>query len=315
MPSQTLSRRLFVSGLVAAAAIAPVHAQERPLRVVASFSILADLVREVGGPEAQVQSLVGPDADAHVFQPTPADARALAAADLVVVNGLGFEGWIDRLVKTSGYRGSVVVASAGITPRKADDDEGHGHDHGHGAHGEGTDPHAWQDLRNAVRYVANIRDALSSQRPAQAAAIGERAAAYTAKLQALDRDLRTRFAAIPAQRRRILTSHDAFGYFGAAYGVKLLSPQGINTDAEPSAADVAQLIRQIRKGQVSAVFMENISSPRLVERIARESGVTVGGKLYSDALSAPGTEASTYLRLFAYNADAIAAALMGAKVR
>ncbi|MBP6893016.1 MAG: zinc ABC transporter substrate-binding protein [Pseudacidovorax sp.] len=309
MPSLLISRRPFLIGLlaVAAGASSAVHAQEKPLQVVASFSILADMVRQVGGPDVQVQALVGPNADAHVFQPTPADARALAAADLVVVNGLGFEGWIDRLVKTSGYRGSVVVASAGVTPRKADDDEAeHGHDHGHG---EGTDPHAWQDLRNAVRYVANIRDALAQLRPAHAAAIGERAAAYTAKLQALDREVRARFAAIPAQRRRILTSHDAFGYFGAAYGVTLLSPQGINTDAEPSAAGVAQLIRQIRKGQVSAVFMENISSPRLVERIARESGVAVGGKLYSDALSAPGTEAASYLQLFRFNADAIATAL------
>ncbi|WP_295547214.1 zinc ABC transporter substrate-binding protein [uncultured Pseudacidovorax sp.] len=313
MPS-LIARRPFLTGLLAIAALAnsAAQAQDKPLRIVASFSILADMVREVGGPDVQVQALVGPNADAHVFQPTPADARALAAADLVVVNGLGFEGWIDRLVKTSGYRGSVVVASAGVTPRKADDDEaGHGHDHGHG---EGTDPHAWQDLRNAVRYVANIRDALAQLRPAHAAAIGERAAVYSAKLQTLDREVRARFATIPAQRRRILTSHDAFGYFGAAYGVTLLSPQGLNTDAEPSAAGVAQLIRQIRKGQVSAVFMENISSPRLVERIARESGVAVGGRLYSDALSAPGTEAGSYLQLFRFNAEAIATALT-AKVR
>lgn len=273
-----------------------------PLRVVASFSILADLVREVGGADVQVHSLVGADADAHVFQPSPADTRQVAAAELVVVNGLGFEGWLDRLVRASGYRGPVVVASEGVAARPAAQAHGHGHRHG-------RDPHAWQDLRNTVRYVANLRDALARARPAQAQAFAQRAEAYTARLLALDREVRARFDAMPRAQRRVLTSHDAFGYFGAAYGVDLLAPQGVDTDAEASAATVARLITQIRQRQVRAVFLENISNPRLVERIAREAGVAVGGRLYSDALSAPGGEAATYLQMFAHNARTIAAAL------
>ncbi len=309
LPSST-RRRLLLAACGAACAAAA-HAQPAaPLRVVASFSILADMAREVGGPDVDVHALVGPDADAHVFQPTPADTRRVAAAELVVVNGLGFEGWIDRLVRASGYRGPVLVASAGITPRKAGAAHIHGHGHGH-AHGD--DPHAWQDLRLAQQYVANLRDGFARARPAQAAAFAQRAEAYTARLQALDVQVRARMDAIPRTQRRVLTSHDAFGYFGAAYGVDLVAPQGVDTDAEASAATVARLITQIRQRQVRAVFMENISNPRLVERIAREAGVTVGGRLYSDALSGPDGSAPTYLRLMAHNAHAIAAALESAR--
>ena len=296
----------------AALCMVPAHAQPiAPLRVVATFSILADMARAVGGDDVQVQSLVGPDADAHVFQPTPAHTRQLAQANLVVVNGLGFEGWIDRLVRASGYRGPVVVASTGVEPRKTSGN-GHGHGHSHGTEPD-RDPHAWQDLRHAQRYVANLREAFARARPAQAAAFAQRAQAYTERLVALDREVRARLDAVPRAQRRVLTSHDAFGYFGAAYGVDVLAPQGVNTDADASAAAVAQLITQIRARRVRAVFMENISNPRLVERIAREAGVVVGGRLYSDALSKPGGEAGTYLELFAHNARTIAAALEAAR--
>jgi zinc/manganese transport system substrate-binding protein len=265
-----------------------------PLRVVASFSILADMLREIGGAAVQVSALVGPDADAHVFEPRPADARQLAQADLVVVNGLGFEGWIDRLVHTSGYRGPVVVASQAVVPRRL---------------GAAPDPHAWQDLGHAQRYVQTLADALAAARPAQAALFRARAAQYGARLAALDAEIRRTLAAVPRERRRIITSHDAFGYFAAAYGIEFLAAQGRNTDSEPSAADVARLIDQIRAQRVAAVFVENISDPRLVERIAREGRVRVGGRLYSDALSPPGTEADTYLKMFAHNAQAILVAL------
>lgn len=265
-----------------------------PLRVVASFSILADMVKTIGGDEVEVAMLVGPDADAHVFQPSPANARTLANADLVVVNGLGFEGWIDRLVKASGYRGPIVVASKGVVARRLE-----------GA----ADPHAWQDLANGERYVANLRDGLVQARPASASAFERRAAAYLASLQALDRDVHARFDAIPKQHRRIITSHDAFGYFGAAYGVEFLAPLGMSTDSEPSAAEVARLIEQVRHQEVRAIFVENITDPRLMQRIAKEAGVAVGGRLYSDALSPPGTEADTYLKFFAHNAASIAGAL------
>ncbi len=264
------------------------------LRVVASFSILADIAKQVGGSDVEVTALVGPNSDAHVFQPSPADARSLADADLVLVNGLGFEGWMDRLVSASGYRGRIVVASEGIVPRRLDG---------------GLDPHAWQDLSNGQRYAANLRDAIAKARPSSERGIGERAERYIGQLQALDHDVRARFDALPRAQRRIITTHDAFGYFGAAYGVEFLAAQGVSTDSEPSAAAVARLIDQIRHAQVRAVFVENITDPRLAQRIAHEGGVTVGGRLYSDALSEPGTEADTYHKLFATNALKISTAL------
>ncbi|WP_438999247.1 metal ABC transporter substrate-binding protein [Variovorax beijingensis] len=294
-PSNPMRRRFFATSLIALPL--PVFAQsttQRPLRVVASFSILADMAREIGGSAVEVAALVGPDSDAHVFQPSPADARRLANAELVVVNGLGFEGWMDRLVRSSGYRGPVLVASEGVPVRRM---------------GREPDPHAWQDLANAQRYAANLRDAMARERPAIAAEIGQRCASYIERLQALDREVRARFDAVPRQHRRAISSHDAFGYFGAAYGIEFLAPQGMNTDSEASAASVARLIDQIRREDVRAVFVENISDPRLVQRIAREGGGIVGGRLYSDALSAPGTEADTYLKLFAHNATTIASAL------
>lgn len=266
----------------------------RPLRVVATFSILADMARVVGGDAVQVDALVGPDGDAHVFEPRPVDARRLAEADLVLANGLGFEGWVDRLVKTSGYRGPVVVASAGITARRER---------------LSLDPHAWQDLAHARRYVTNLRDAFVHARPASAEDIRGRADRYLAQIADLDARVRAVFEGIPAAHRRVITSHDAFGYFADAYGIRFLAPQGMNTDSEASAATVARLVDQIRKEGVQAVFVENITNPRLIERIAREGGATVGPRLYSDALSAPGTAADTYLKMFAHNADAIAAAL------
>ena len=290
------SRRSTIATLLALAAPPALAQPARPLQVVASFSILADLVREVGGAAVEVVALVGPNADAHVFEPSPADARRLASADLVVVNGLGFEGWLDRLVRASGYRGPITVASAGVATRRL---------------GRGPDPHAWQDSANTQRYVVNLRDALSRARPALAAEFGLRSAQYIQRLQELDREVRARFDAVPRPQRRVITSHDAFGYFAAAYGIQFLAPQGVSTDSEASAAAVARLIDQIRRHDVRAVFVENISDPRLVERIAREGGAAVGGRLYSDALSPPGTEADTYLKLFAHNAKTIASTLLG----
>jgi len=289
-----LSRRSCLAMALGATSLSAQAGADRPLRVVASFSILADMLRNVGGDEVEVYALVGPDADAHVFEPRPADAKRLAQADLVVVNGLGFEGWIDRLVRTSGYRGPVIVASEGVAARRI---------------AGAPDPHAWQDLRLAQRYVRNLRDALARARPAQAATFEGRAQAYLERMAALDAQVRRVLDSVPAQRRRVIASHDAFGYFGSAYGVEFLALQGLSTDSEPSAAGIARLIEQIRAQRVGAVFVENISDPRLVQRIAREANATVGGRLYSDALSAPGTQADTYLKFFAHNADTIARGL------
>jgi zinc/manganese transport system substrate-binding protein len=262
---------------------------------VASFSILADMVREVAPTDFEVTALVGPDADAHVFEPTPAHGRRLAQADLVVVNGLGFEGWIDRLVRVSGYRGAVVVASQGVASLHADRRE--------------IDPHAWQDLGHARRYVQTIAEALARRWPDRQAEVQARAADYLRRIGELEARVRSWLDAVPRGQRRVITSHDAFGHFARAYGVDFLAPRGWTTSSEPSAAAVARLVRQIREQRVRALFIENISDPRLIERIAKESGARVGGTLYSDALSAPGGPAGTYLKLFEHNARTLAEVL------
>jgi zinc/manganese transport system substrate-binding protein len=292
-----IRRRTFCLGSATVAALHPValKAQAQVPRVVASFSILADMAQELAPAGVQVTALVGPDSDAHVYEPSPADGRRLAQADLVLINGLGFEGWIERMVKVSGYHGVVVVASQGIEPRTG----GH-HD---------ADPHAWQDLALARRYSANLSAAFTRRWPAQRDEITRRGADYVARIDSLDAQVRGWLGAVPRAQRRVITSHDAFGYFGAAYGVDFLAPQGWNTHSEPSAAAVARLIRQIKTEGVRAIFIENISDPRLVERIAREGGVRVGGTLYSDALSRPGGPADTYLNLFKHNASVLAQAL------
>ena len=304
-PDTMFRTRLALCIVVAcvAALLAPLtRAQTAPPRIVASFSILADMTRELAPAGTVVTSLVGPNADAHVFEPTPADGRHLAQADLVVVNGLNFEGWVDRLIKVSGYRGPVVVASQGVKlPASKKPHEGH--DHG------AVDPHAWQNLAYARIYVANISSALATRWPAHQAEIESRRTAYLARIDKLDRNVRDSLNAIPRAQRRVITSHDAFGHFGAAYGVDFLAPQGWDTHSEPSAAAVARLIRQIRQQGVRAVFIENISDPRLVERIAQEGGVRVGGTLYSDALSVPGGPADTYHRLIEHNTRTLVDAL------
>jgi len=297
MTAQRMRRALLASlALPALPALAP--AQTAPLKVVASFSLLADMVAVVGGDAVAVHALVGRDADAHAFTPAPADAQRLAQAGLIVVNGLGFEGWIDRLVRASGSKAPVLVASQGITVRRV---------------GGLVDPHAWQSLVAAQRYVENIRAALAAARPAQAAGINARAAAYAQQLAALDTQVRARLAAIPAGERKLVTSHDAFGYLAETWGLDMRAAQGWTTAGEASAADVARLIRQLRAQKVRALFVENISDPRLIERIAREAGARVGGTLYSDALSPPGTPADSYLKLMAHNAETLLAALAGAR--
>ena len=283
------------------------QAQPASGRIVASFSILADMVRELAPPGLEVTALVGPDADAHVFKPTPADGRRLAQADLIVVNGLGFEGWIDRLVRASGARAPVVVATKGLKPRREAATGKHsGHSHGH-AHD--VDPHAWQDLTHAAHYVTRIAEAMTQRWPEHASQIDLRRSDYLARIAALDQRLRERLERIPRAQRRVLISHDAFAYLGAAYGIDFVAPQGWSTHSEPSAKAVAALIRQVRQQQVRAVFVENVTSATLIERIAREGGARVGGTLYSDALSAPDGPAPTYLRMVEHNLSALAQAL------
>ncbi len=277
---------------------------EKKVKVVASFSILGDMTKNVGGDRVEVTSLVGPNGDAHVYEPTPADAKAVASAGMVVVNGLGMEGWMDRLIKTSGYKGPVVVATKGIKPREMTAEEEPGAKPEHK-----IDPHAWQKLPNGQMYVENIAKELSSVDPAGASIYQANADAYKAKLAELDKWVKTEFAGVPPPKRRMITSHDAFGYFGAAYGVTILSPMGFSTESEPAAGGVAKLIKQIRKEKITAVFIENMSDPRLVEQIGKESGVTLGGELYSDALSKPDGPAPTYIDMFKNNVPKMVAAM------
>jgi len=287
-----------------------------PLKVVASFSILGDMVKQIGGNDVQLDVLVGPDGDAHEYEPTPADARRLAAAQVLVVNGLGFEAWLPKLVRASGFKGTTVVASEGVTPRDFGADASGGHDHvhtgdKHGGHDhEGNvDPHAWQNLANGARYARNIGAALAAADAAHADAYRQRAEAYAARIEALDVRVKQAFESLPPERRRVVTSHDAFGYFGDAYRMTFISAMGISTEAEPSAADVARIIGQIRQEKVPAVFFENVSSPKLAQQIARETGARVGGTLYSDALAKPGLPAATYLGMFEWNLSQFMAAL------
>lgn len=271
-------------------------AAEKP-KVVTSFSILADITAQIGGDRIELRNLVGADADAHVYAPSPEDAKAVLDADLIIANGLGFEPWLDRLIASSDAAGTRIDASAGVLPLMLDED-------GHRV----ADPHAWQNLANAEIYVQNIAKALSKASPAHATYYGERRDAYLTQIRALLGEAKAGLGQLPAAQRTIITSHDAFGYLGQAYGLSFIAPQGLSTEDEPSAAEVAALIRQIRADGVRAVFVENIRDPRLIQQIAAEGGAKIGGTLYSDALASEGA-ASSYLGMFKHNLDTLLAAL------
>jgi len=305
MPNRRALIGAIAAGLLVTAMPLAARAQEK-LPVVASFSILGDFVKEVGGERVSVTTLVGANGDAHVYSPTPADAKAMAAAKLIVVNGLKFEGWMTRLIKSSGAKAAVATATTGITPLKGEAEHdakgGHGHDHD-------VDPHAWQNAANAKVYVANIRDALVKADPTGQATYEANAARYLTQLDAVDGEVKAAVARIPADRRKAITSHDAFGYFVKAYGIAFIAPQGVSTEAEASAKDVARIIRQIKAEKIPAVFLENVTNPRLVEQMARESGAKVGGRIYSDALSDASGPAGTYIAMMKHNISEIEKAL------
>ncbi|MBX3534047.1 MAG: metal ABC transporter substrate-binding protein [Xanthobacteraceae bacterium] len=301
-------RKVLIAAAIMFGLYAPLDASaQQKVRVLASFSILADVVREIGGERVEVASLIGPNTDTHGFQPAPAHAKAVASAKLVVLNGLGFEGWADRLVKSANYKGARLIASKGVKALSAET-EGHGHDHQH-KHSDRFDPHAWQDVANMKIYAANIRDALIAADPAGKDVYAKNADAYLKKLEALDAEVRQLFSGFSKQERRVITSHDAFHYFGDAYGIEFLAVQGAGDETEPSARDIAQLIQQIKKESVKAIFVESISNSRVIEQIARETGAKLGGTLYSDALSAADGPAATYIDMIRHNAKTIAAAL------
>jgi len=282
---------LICLGLIALSV--PARAQDR-LNVVASFSILGDFVRNVGGDRVNVTTLVGGNSDAHVYVPAPADAKKVAEAKLVVVNGLGFEGWLSRLLKSAGGKASVVTATSGIAPLKL---------------GSDSDPHAWQSVGNAKIYVANIRDALVAAAPADADGFKSRANAYLADLDALEREVRAAIETIPESRRKVISTHSAFGYFAAAYGIEFIAPLGVSTESEASARDIARIITQVRAARIPAVFLENITDPRLMGRIAAETGARVGGTLYSDSLTGEKGDSPTYIAMVRHNIKALTSAL------
>ncbi|WP_137817502.1 metal ABC transporter substrate-binding protein [Pseudomonas sp. 2FG] len=267
------------------------------LKVVTSFSILADMTRHIGGEHIQLRKMVGADADAHTYEPTPDDAKALLKADVVIENGLGFEPWLERLIASTASKAKRVVASRGVVPRALDQG------------GQSMpDPHAWHNLANAELYVNNIAQALSGADPAHAQDYSQNGQAYLQKIYPLLALAKLQLGNLPAGSRNIVTSHDAFGYLGQAYGIRFMAPQGLSTESEPSAAEVAGLIRQIRQEHIKAVFVENIKDSRLLEQIAQESGTQIGGTLYSDALAASGP-ASTFIGLFEHNLKTLHQAL------
>lgn len=277
------------------------HATEK-VPVVASFSILGDIVQVIGSDRVNVQNLVGPDEDAHVFEPRPADAKVVLASKLVVTNGLNFEPWADKLLRSAGYQGARVVAAQGVHTRQAPQ---HGHAHSHG----GIDPHAWQNPQNVMVYARNIAAGLSKLDPAGASIYQANVEAYVKELQTLDTWAKAQFDAIPQAKRKAITSHDAFGYLAAHYGLTFLAPRGVNTDADPSAKQVAQLIQQIKREKIRAVFVENMASPKLIAQLSKDAGATVGASLYADALSAPGQPGATYLQMMRHNVTQLVAGM------
>ena len=298
----------------------PAQAEEAaPLKIVTSFSILADMAKNVAGSRASITSLVGPDADAHVFEPGPADVAMLAEADILIINGLGFEPWLVRLAASAKSKAKFVTASYGVNPielEEAHHHHGHGHSHGHSHDKDGHptvphdfDPHAWQDLRNGVIYVHNIADALAEKDPANATLYLANAESYITELKKLHEWARAEIGRLPKEKRKVITTHDAFAYFSKAYGVEFLSPAGIGTASDPSAETLARLVDQMRRENIRALFMENMGNPRMMETIARETGVENGGTLYSDALSAPGGPAPTYVAMFRHNVPALIEAM------
>ena len=296
------------------------HAETK-VKAVASFSILGDMVRQVGGDRVEVTTLIGPNGDAHVYNPTPADAKALARADILVVNGLGFEGWMERLKDSSAFKGKLVTASSGVTPIKVSGEHSHEeHEHKQGEaqheheepdthhHGD-VDPHAWQDLANGKIYVANIRDGLIAADPNGKPIYEANAAKYLDAMDRLEAQVKQSLGKLPEARRKIITSHDAFGYFASAYGLDIVAPEGVSTESEASAKDIAKIVRQIKAEKIPAAFLENVTDRRLLDQIASETGARIGGTLYSDALSEQDGPAPTYLDMFRHNVQALTAAL------
>ena len=297
-----LPRRMLLASATALSLLGAQTDAADKVPVTASFSILGDLVHAVGGERVTVTTLVGPNNDAHAFEPKPQDAKALLNSRLLVTNGLGFEPWADKLARSANYKGEVVVASRDVKTRQVSDAKKHA---GH----SDTDPHAWQNPNNVVLYVRNIATGLARVDPGGSALYQANAEGYVKELVALDTWAKEQFAAIPEDKRKVITSHDAFGYFAAQYGVQFLAPQGGNTNAEPSARQVAQLIAQIKREKIRAVFVENMSNPKLLSQLSKDAGTAPGASLYVDALSTSGQSGASYLQMMRHNITQLVAGM------
>ena len=289
----------------------PTSVPTAKLAVVATFTVLGDLVKAVGGDRIELALLVGPGQDAHTFQPTPADAARLARADLLFVNGLGFEGWLEELYRASGSKAKHVVLTEGISAQTG------GHAHAEGAaeeaHADGElDPHVWHDVRHAIHMVGRVGDALVQADPANAALYRSNAERYAAELSQLDAWVVEQVQSLPESRRTMVTNHDSFSYFASRYGFAVLGTalSGVSTESsEPTAADVAKLVRRIKGAGVPAVFVENVANPKLIERVAREAGVKVAPPLYTDAIGAAGSPVDSYPKMVRHNVTTIVTSL------
>lgn len=270
----------------------------KTVNAIPSFAILSDIVKQVGGKHVKVSTLVRPGGDPHSFEPSPQDSKLLSQADLVFVSGLGLEGWINRLVTASGYQGRIIIASQWTDTRQIEENGK-----------KMTDPHAWNSMKNGVQYATNVMNALIAADPQDANYFSQRGTEYIQQLKKLHLWAKTQFAEVPAEKRKVLTSHDAFSYFGHEYGVTFLSPVGFSTEAEASASDVARLINQIKQEKVSAYFIENQTDSRLVKQIAFATGAKAGGELYPEALSSARGPAATYMQAFKHNVDVLLASM------
>ena len=258
------------------------HASTSKPKIVVSFSILADMTKQIAGDNAEIISLVGANGDVHEYQPSPKDAQTISEADLVIVNGLGLEGWLERLIISSGYKGTIIYASNGVNLIK-------------------DDPHAWQDLQNGEIYVRNIRDALIAQDPSHYADYSVSATKYIHELETLNEWVKLEFSKVPQNKRKVISTHDAFEYFARAYNIEFIAPIGVNTESQPSAKDIAKLIDQIRTQKITAIFFENMTDSRIIKQLEKDAGAHIGGTLYSDALSDTQQPAPSYIAIFKYN--------------
>jgi zinc/manganese transport system substrate-binding protein len=276
-----------------------------PPKVVATFSVLGDMIARIAGDKVALTTIVGGDGDCENYTPSAADARAAAQAQLFVMNDLNpiFEPWAESLLRNAGFRGTKLIASQGVTTILDDRPRAT-------VAGPQIDQHAWHDPANALVYVANIREALASLDPANAGFYRTQAATLARDIRAVDAWAKREFAALPKAKRRVITSHDGFEYFARAYDIEMIPARGLTNETDPSAEEVARLIQQIRTARIRAVFIENMNDPRLIQRVAREAGAEIGGELYSDALGKPGSDADTYVRMIRHNVTTLKAAML-----